>query len=59
MGCFKDRNEVIVGSDEQDVSETLRNMEFALPFRGHGEHILEFEPREEERGAGFRIRFST
>ena len=33
--------------------------EFALPFRGHGEHVLEFEPREEERGSGFRVSFET
>lgn len=33
--------------------------EFALPFRGHGDHMLEFEPREEERGHGFRVTFGT
>lgn len=33
--------------------------EFALPFRGHGEHTLEFEPREEERGNAFRVSFET
>ena len=48
--------------NEQGVTGAMRMTaagEFALPFRGHGEQILEFEPREEERGAGFRVRFST
>lgn len=48
--------------NEQGVTGAMRMTaagEFALPFRGRGEHILEFEPREEARGAGFRLRFST